>query len=466
MSLQAARARNQYPLVEKLRIADIALSKGWIRHTARTEGVSPRNVRRWVDQRDKIEKKVQELKKRSQVYKYRLSGSGGIPTFGREVDFALLSYHRSRREANKVVNVRLLLKKWRELQPGVSQGLTPKACSMRMYRFMHRHGLSIRRRTHKAQENRADQNVIDDFVAYIKWKKLVMGITNDDAVANFDETNVYFAPTFDTTIEERGSRTVSIQSAKSSNRCTAMLGCTMGGTMLTPFVIWQGENTPGGKIRAECEMPSQHGYAPGLVYTVQSKAWMNEVAMKYWVEWVWKPYAASVEGPTILILDEATSHLTRAVKHSIAECGTELEIIPGGYTSKLQVLDVGLNKPFKGYVRECVEDFVDDAPAGAKPKRQDVSHWIKNAWERLSPEMAINTWKRIGYKDDDDEEENDENQNGNVNDSTSNESSLPIDSSDDDNSSFCFHDPLAENPGETQYSTNDEDYNSDDSFEY
>lgn len=70
-----------------------------------------------------------------------------------------------------------------------------------------------------------------------------MGITNDDAVANFDETNVYFAPTIDTIIDNCGARTVSIQFAKLSNWCTAMLGCTLGGTKMIPLSFGR-EKTP------------------------------------------------------------------------------------------------------------------------------------------------------------------------------------------------------------------------------
>jgi hypothetical protein len=37
-----------------------------------------------------------------------------------------------------------------------------------------------------------------------------------------------------------------------------------------------------------------------------------------------------------------------------------MEIIPGGYTSKLQVMDVGLNRPFKFYYQEAAFAFFDN----------------------------------------------------------------------------------------------------------
>jgi hypothetical protein len=56
--------------------------------------------------------------------------------------------------------------------------------------------------------------------------------------------------------------------------------------------------------------------------------------------------------PTMLILDEMSAHMTTDVRNAIAVCDTHLVLIPGGYTSKLQVMDVGFNKPFKNHYRD------------------------------------------------------------------------------------------------------------------
>jgi DDE superfamily endonuclease len=45
-----------------------------------------------------------------------------------------------------------------------------------------------------------------------------------------------------------------------------------------------------------------------------------------------------------------------AVRKAFADCNTEVDLIPGGYTSKLQPMDAGLNKPFKGHV---IDNFTD-----------------------------------------------------------------------------------------------------------
>jgi DDE superfamily endonuclease len=52
------------------------------------------------------------------------------------------------------------------------------------------------------------------------------------------------------------------------------------------------------------------------------------------------------------ILDKCQSHLTAPVQVAFAACNTEVDLIPGGYTIRLQPMDVGVNKPVKGYVSD------------------------------------------------------------------------------------------------------------------
>ena len=53
---------------------------------------------------------------------------------------------------------------------------------------------------------------------------------------------------------------------------------------------------------------------------------------------------------SLLILDSFTAHRTDVVKHRFLEKNTNITIISGGLTSRLQPLDVSLNKSFKAKV--------------------------------------------------------------------------------------------------------------------
>ena len=65
-----------------------------------------------------------------------------------------------------------------------------------------------------------------------------------------------------------------------------------------------------------------------------------------WVEKCFQPRAEATAGPKMLILEELSGHMTTEVRAAVVSCGVFLEFIPGGYTWRLQVLDVGINKAF------------------------------------------------------------------------------------------------------------------------
>ena len=82
-------------------------------------------------------------------------------------------------------------------------------------------------------------------------------------------------------------------------------------------------------------------------------------------------------------MDVFTAHMTRKVKEALSNCGTAIEYVPGGFTPKLQVMDVGINKPFKGAYRQQFEQFMVQSPT-RKPCRQDVATWIDKAWQAIT----------------------------------------------------------------------------------
>lgn len=65
--------------------------------------------------------------------------------------------------------------------------------------------------------------------------------------------------------------------------------------------------------------------------------------------------------------------------------------------SKLQVCDVGVNKPFKDYVKQEYEQFMV-TQEGRKAKRLDVAKWISKAWNSISADSIQHTWSSIGIK--------------------------------------------------------------------
>ena len=204
----------------------------------------------------------------------------------------------------------------------------------------------------------------------------MLGI-DDRRIVNFDETNCYFSPDLLYTIAGRGSRTVTIAKPESSQRCTVMLGGSLAGELFPPFVIFKGKNN--GCIQEYCCKPEKHGWASGLYYRALAKAWMDEASLMDWVLQVWAPWTKTVGKPTLLILDKARAHMTANIQQQLSTMGTEVEYIPVKLTSKLQPMDVGMNKPFKDHMRHYVENFTIEFGVDKKPTQKDVSGWIKQA---------------------------------------------------------------------------------------
>ncbi len=147
------------------------------------------------------------------------------------------------------------------------------------------------------------------------------------------------------------------------------------------------------------ELP-QH--PPNLVYTVQSKAWFDEVTMLEWVQKILAPYVATA--PTgiipILFLDSFKVHLMGSVANAIQGLGVEVEYITAGCTGLVQPIDVGFNKPFKANMRRLYTEWLMSQNADQRipaATRFDVSGWIIRAVDDILVETARNAWRKTGY---------------------------------------------------------------------
>ena len=143
-----------------------------------------------------------------------------------------------------------------------------------------------------------------------------------------------------TTVDELGARSISIQTTGHENsNFTVVLSCMADGTKLPPTVIFKLKNIPRGNF------PS------GVIVRANPSGWMNEEEMIYWVENVWVKRAPRSNPRSLLVLDSFKAHLVDPVKRRFDEKRTNLAVIPGGLTKRLQPLDVSTNKSFKTKVR-------------------------------------------------------------------------------------------------------------------
>ena len=92
-------------------------------------------------------------------------------------------------------------------------------------------------------------------------------------------------------------------------------------------------------------------FSDSVIIRTNPEGWMNESEMTWWIENVWTRRASQNNNPrSFLVLDSFSAHKTDVVKQRFCEKKTDLAVIPSGLTSRLQLLDMSLNKSFKSKV--------------------------------------------------------------------------------------------------------------------
>jgi hypothetical protein len=267
----------------------------------------------WRRQEEQLQERLKGNKEN--VVPCRLKGAGRPSKITDDTAQQLMQYFDAEREKANKVDVPALLVQLRKVDPLVDMQIHNSNGSLaihanihkQIWRVLDKNNVATRRTTHQAQNTRYCQAMMDGYNAYLQ-QKMQMLMIGHDCVANFDETNVYFSPSTPTTLDRRGSRTVSVRSSKSSKRCTVMLGVTGDGKPFHPYIIFNGKYGPTGHIyqtfqhiyTAQVRMRDTPEYIPNVnifghyphrcYYSVQEKAWMDSEHMLEWVKNVWKPW--------------------------------------------------------------------------------------------------------------------------------------------------------------------------------
>ena len=97
-------------------------------------------------------------------------------------------------------------------------------------------------------------------------------------------------------------------------------------------------------------------------------------------------------------MDSFRAHITDAVKKELRKANCDVAIIPGGCTSKIQPLDVSINRPYKSwmrckfehYLQSEVEKLGDDIINKIQTaKKHDVLKWISECSYELEARKEL-----------------------------------------------------------------------------
>ena len=128
------------------------------------------------------------------------------------------------------------------------------------------------------------------------------------------------------------------------------LAATVDGRKLPPLLIL--------KKKA---LPKSEAFPKDVIDRAQEKGWITEELMLEWLKIIWgRRPTASLNQPSMLVLDAFKGHLTDSVKNQLRKMNIERVVILDGMTSVSQPMDVSINKPFKDGLRQQYLKWISD----------------------------------------------------------------------------------------------------------
>jgi transposase len=330
------KLRRQWNAREKL-VAIMYYEKGHSKNkTASKFNIETKQLRDWLSKKDQLLKAQPGIKRLNK----------GKPPKYPALEVALVEWIRERRRNQHAISRNMIQVKakalaqqmqWKNTYPDIqSFSFSNKWLDGLMYR----NNLSNRRRTTIAQH--LPENLIErqqEFLASVMYQRIQYDYPLA-FIGNMDETPMTFDLPSNTTVDETGARSITIRTTgHEKTNFTVVLACMADGTKLLPTVIFKLKNIPRGNFPSE------------VIVRANPTGWMNEEEMLYWIENVWVKRAPLSNPQSLLVLDSFSAHIVDSVKRRFGEKRTNLAVIPGGLTSRLQPLDVAINKSFKAKVR-------------------------------------------------------------------------------------------------------------------
>jgi hypothetical protein len=229
-------------------------------------------------------------------------------------------------------------------------------------------------------------------------------------VVNLDQTGVHLVPASFWTYNSAGSSSVAVVGAEDKRQITAVVASSLYGDMLPLQLIFQG--------RTERSHPpaTASSKAARVHITHSPNHWSSVETMQQWVENVLVPYRERcvrqlelrADAAVILLLDVWAVHTSEEFRMYLRQKHPRIHLVfvPANCTSKLQVADVTLQRPFKAHIRELfnawaalqIKEQIASGPdklvgfadcfrmAKLKPL---VLQWCIDSWQRLSDDKSF-----------------------------------------------------------------------------
>ena len=257
MSTERGSPRASYSARFKLHVVMYAIDHG-NRAAGKHFKVDESCVRRWRSQREKL--KLAPKDKRANRYR--------VPAYP-ELEKDLTEWLSEKRKSGVAVSINVI--RLKALSIAQNTNIKDFKASVRWCNaFLECHGFSIRRRTTVAQK--LPQDYEDKLISFQRFIIAKRKQHNYELryTGNADQTPMTFDIVSNSTVDKKGSKTVSIlTTGHEKDRFTVMLACLGDGTKLPPYVVFKRKT-----------LPKKITFPNGVIVRCQEKGWMDEAIIK------------------------------------------------------------------------------------------------------------------------------------------------------------------------------------------
>jgi hypothetical protein len=334
--------KKTYTNAFKLKVIDVAEVKGK-HHAAKLFGVDRKRVREWCQLKNTLINAPKSQKR---------APGAGRPIKYKDIENSLLQWFQDRRAAGVRVTGKSLKYEAMRLHK-LNGNQSFKASQGWFAKFKKRHDITFRRTTHVSQHaEEITSNRVDSFLRFVLRMRTLRQYDDRD-ILNMDETPVWLEMPGKSTLNMKGASEVSVASTgHEKERVTVTLAAYADGTKLSPLV-----HLPGSRELPKKDIPSGI-----IVYMCGTgkKSWADETSIKFWLS---RLYGRNNSRRRLLVWDAFLAHKTENIKTAVKTIyNSDMCVIPGGCTSKLQPADVSWNKPFKNKISELYDEWLFRQP--------------------------------------------------------------------------------------------------------
>jgi hypothetical protein len=234
-------------------------------------------------------------------------------------------------------------------------------------------------------------------------------------VVNMDQTGVHLVSASSFTYEVAGSSDVAIVGAEDKRQITACVAASLRGDLLPLQLIFQG------KTARSQPASTAASTAARVDITCSDNHWSTQETMQRWITNILLPHSErmisthglNANAHILLLLDCWAVHKSVEFRGWLQREHPRIHLVfvPANCTSKLQLADVALQRPFKSCISQSFNEWAADAVAkqiksgeviglaaqlGMAAIKPLVLQWCVDSWKGLRErkQLILDGWER------------------------------------------------------------------------